>query len=435
MENNPWINNLINAEDALPVEPEPEIKLTQEDIAEFDKVTNELVTLVNPNNGKTEIKYDGGKLKRVVHTPFSTISSDRTWSNMKGKKFLTYINKKFKTVDSFNSWCATERSVQVYDPKHEAYLTFKDDYDFNLVFTVNEFGNMEAYARESRDYCKVSFICDMNDITAKKKLFNHLKLIIRLQKLRHIDSEAKVYAALINDISCGNFIYKFKPVNFTNQPNVWTFAYVPLYFRERRPTPAWDDFIKQIKTKQMQIEFCKWIYGIFVDNDFDRRVLWIQGENQTGKTTVINVVSDYLERFGKNLVGTITQSTYDNPYSLAGFDKARLCIYADVYEDKFFQRRDIMNLTGQDKVNIQQKFKDSTTQKIYVRIAVTSNYPPKINTTRGHETSRLLHIILDKHKSEEVKRDRTMGDVEYRKALLYELPYFLAKSRDYYEPR
>lgn len=373
------------------------------------------------------------RIKAIKYDPYNTVLNEFALGNSKRDKWVEFIRRsQVKTPDGFNQWCQNERYAETY-VEHDK-LAFKRNSDFNLIFSRNRTTNsMDVFIKEYPLWREVSYLCDLNSPNAKKIIYHYLKLTLRLKSLVEVTSEKKVYDSILREVAIGHHAEDINPVNMSNNPDVWCYAYIPLNYNEPKPTPAWDNFIEQFATIEMMVKFKKWVYGLFVDSDTDRRVMWIEGDTETGKTTVLNAIADYLKIFGDFLVGTIAQENYLNGFSLSGLEKVRFAIYADAEESYFFKRRDIKNLTGNDTVRFEQKFKDAQTKRIFIKIGVSSNYPPGINPKNGFETSRLLHIKLDKKKSDKAKKVRTMSHYMFKKSLLDEMPAFLSKARLIYE--
>lgn len=420
-----WTDNITLGQSLDPVD-KYRIELTESDIDYFRQLVRSIVY-----QGNTMSIFK--RIKSIKYDPYNTVLNEFRMGSPRRDKWIEFIKRsQVKTPDGFNQWCQTERYVETY-VEHDK-LAFKRNTQFNLIFSRNRFTNsMDVFIKEYKEWNEVSFLCDLNDTKAPKIIYHYLKLTLRLKSLVEVTSERKVYDSILREVAQGYHCEDIKPVNMSNDPDTWCYAYIPLNYNEPGPTPAWDSFMDQFVTLEMKVEFQKWIYGVFVENDHDRRVMWIEGDTETGKTTVINIISDYLELFGDFLVGTISEGIYLNAFSMTGLDKVRFAVYADVKENDFFQRRDIKNLTGNDTIRFEQKFKDAQKKRLFVKIAVSSNFSPGVNIKNGFETSRLLHIKLDKKKSDKAKKLRTMTNAMFKKSLLSEMPKFLSKARIVYE--
>lgn len=419
-----WADNIATVEVVESETNKFDVELDEIDIEYFTKLCHSII-------------YQGlqisiyGRVKTIVYNPYTTILNEYPNHSPKRKKWEKFVTTYFKTPERFNHYCETDKYAEIFTESN--YLTFKNEPLFNLIFSSNPITNsIDVFIKESPHNKQVRLLCDLNNINAKKIIYHYLKLTLRLKCLIEINSEKKVYDAILKEVAQGYFSENINPIPLSNRTDVWCYAYIPLNYTSTGPTPAWNAFMNQFKDDDARDEFRKWIYGIFVQNDYDRRVLWIEGDSETGKTTVLNVIEDYLKTFGNFLVGSIATQHNQNQFSLAGMDKVRYAIYADAKDPTFFSRRDIMNLTGSDTVRFEQKFKDAETKRLYVRIAVSSNFSPNINTKNTFETSRLLHIKLDSQKSAMIKKSRTMTENAYKKALFNEMPAFLANARILY---
>ncbi len=405
--------------------------LSKFEVELFTNLIDGLMTWRDPDTQLQEIKYGDGIIKRVTHNPHNTITQGL--SKPLRKKWALFVQQKFRSIEGFNKWCEQDASIEVHDPRKSMFPTFRFNPDFNLVVTMLPNYSFDVYVKQRPDCCQVTLLCNMNDVGAKKVIYNYLTNALRLDSLNGIYSEQKVYNGLQNDIRHGNFVQKVIPTNMTNDPFVWTLAYVPLDYNRVASTPAWDQFTSMFYNRDMVDNFMKWIYGIFVDDDEDRRVMWVHGPHLVGKSTMARTIANYLTTFGKHLVGSLPHAKYNNQYSFDGLEKARLAVYAtDEPDDEFFKRSEVFNLTGNDIVHVQKKYRDAETLKLYVRILALSNYPPMVNKSRGQETSRLLYIKIDEKKVKKHENTR-FTNLAYKKALAEEMPAFLAKCKEVYE--
>lgn len=426
--NNHWTNNigsLVEVQSKL----QEDIHLTKQDMDYFNSIIQSITY-----QGNT-IKFNG-RVKTIKHDPFNTILNEWNPANPKRAKWEAFIRQsRLGTPERFNNWCENDRYTEIFSDSAKDQLSFRRDANFNLVFSYNHATHsMDVYIRDHIENKQVRLLCNLTDANASKIIFHYLKLHKRLNSLINICSEKKVYDAILRDIAMGYHSEEIDPICISNSSEIWCNAYIPLKeYNRKGTTPAWDSFMSQFQTEKMKIEFMKWIYGILVDSDCDRRVLWIEGDSETGKTTVLNVISDYLSQFGPFLVGAIAQGNYYNNFSIASLAKARLAIYSDIKEPDFFKRRDIMNLTGGDTILIEEKFKSPEAKRLFLKIAVSSNFAPVINVNNGFETSRLLHIKIDSALAKEKKRNRLIKAEDFNKTLFNEMLRFLSNARRLYE--
>ena len=369
------------------------------------------------------ITYDGnminidGKILRIVSNPYNTIVRQLGVAN--ANRFKQYVQSKFLSIDKFNSYIINNKQVMTITDKQ--ILTFSDCLDFDLLFD-----GFNIYRLTNQSKCnQVEHFGLLTDSGIDKKLMLHLKVNKRIWKLNYVNSPKKVYDAILNDIANGCFIDKINPEIISNSPDDYCYAYIPLDFPNDTELDATFSFINQFNGDDKE-QLCKWIYNLFNSIDKDRRVLYIHGDAQTGKSVFCNVVADYLRTFNESLVATISNGIRFDRFSLSGIDKVRLLVYSDANDRELFKRSEILNITGGDYIEIASKFKDSLHKKVFCKIIVSSNYPPNVNPKAKHETSRLLYCKI----IEKAQHLMTNNEFEYK--LRQEFPSFLNYIKENY---
>jgi len=421
---NYWLDN------PTPTLESKEVSMWKQDLTDKDNVFFQQM-ISNITLAGDYVKYMG-KTKKVRDNVYNSILNEETFSPVKKKKWTSYVMDKFKSIDNFNKLCEEHKRIAIFRDDINKICFYKESPKFNLLVSNDDMLNRKVYVKPNYDNKQVRLLCTLNDTDAKKKIFNYIKLSLNLECLRGVKSEIKIYEAFMEEISLGYHCDYINPVVVSNNPNTYCLSYVDLNFQNTQPTPAWDNFVNQFETVEMKSKFMKWIYSIFVENDFDRRVLWIEGMAQTLKTTTVNIIAGQLQSYNHNLVGALPK--IEDKFSLAGIHNARLVIYSDANDTNFFKRKDVLNLTGNDIVYYEEKNKNQEAKKLYAKIIVTSNYPPCINKKNSFETSRLLHIKINDNKAKKASKSITnIPFMEYKKMLKDELISFLAKCKQLYK--
>ena len=390
-------------------------KLSFEDVAFWDKILENIVFTGD------YIRYLG-KVKRVVYGPYETILNDPSWKVNQRKQFTTYVMNKFGSIDKFNEYIKRQKEAVIHYNEGIVYYTNEK---FNLIVCLNNQINPMVYILLNKNVdCTVKQLCSFNDSNAKRVIANYIRINFN-GALKGVKNESKIYDAFLEEVSRGYHRIDKIPVTFSNNPETYCLSYIDLKkYNKIGPTPAWDVFVSQFETDNMKKEFMSWVWGIFVDTDFNRTVLWLEGPSQTGKTTVANVISDHLAEYNQDMVGSLAK--HEDKFNLSSVVNARLALYSDAKDDRFFQRKDVLNLTGRDIVFYEEKFKNAESKKLYVKILVTTNHQP--NVDKDFERSRLLRIKID---SKKVPK-KNMSGITYSNKLADELPFFLKKCKEYY---
>lgn len=399
----------------------PPNKLTDKEYKYFDKLCDSLICYPD------SLSFNGRIKALYQNNPYTTIMTEGRWTSQKKNLFEAYIFLKYQTPDKFNDWVLkTRRQEYAVRPK----FTFLNEPRFNLVFCIADKSYLECYIRDTMSNGQVR----LYNISQKNPSFYN-EIVNYLRDIRHLKSisifsDQTVIKALRHDINNGNFIYKGKIKLISNSPRDLCLAYIQLDPMRVGNFPTWQNFINKIKTFREQKLFMAWIYGIFVENDINRQILWLEGEGYCGKSTVFNAIGEILIDYNRSLFRSIPPEQHFNSHSLEDFDKCRLAVFPNADERSFFKRVEILNMTGGDFVTINAKNKAAKTEKLYVKIAAHSNYPPEIDKNAMHETTRLLHIRID---SSKIDKDKFKNSFEFASNLKKEFMYFLEYCQKHYK--
>lgn len=399
----------------------PKNKLTDKEYLYFDKLCQSLVCY-------TDSIHFNGRIKALYQdNPFTTILNEGRWSSNKKNLFELFVCIKFGSPDEFNRWALTERKKSYGDkPK----LSFINEPKFNLIFVVANKTYLECYVRESVNHGQVRLYNSSN-----KNPGFYPEIISYLRDVRNLAillpySDQKAIQALKYEINSGYYRYKGKIKHISNNPKDLCLAYIPLSPMRVGKFPTWQQFINKIKTQREQKLFMAWIFSIFVADDTNRQVLWLEGEGYSGKSTVFNVIGEILIEYNRPLFRSIPPEEHFNSHSLQDFDKCRLAVFPNADEKYFFKRVEILNMTGGDFVTINPKNEAARTERLYVKIAAHSNFPPNIDKSAVHESTRLLHIRIDNSK---IKKENFKNSFEFFNKLKGEFFYFLESCKQHYK--
>ena len=377
-----------------------------------------------------KITYTGEELKwnnivlKIDNNPYQTILNKGKLNLKERRAWEHYIQNIWDGgVDSFNNFIENRKNV-ILRHQRACYL---DEERFNLYCAQNENLSYDIYAKIDHSSKQLKQLANTNDIDASRKIFNYLKIGRQLRCLKYV-AERRAFNELTSLFASGYNRLNIKPVTISNSPDVWCYNYISLDFR-KGAYPTWNLFMKQFEHERHQNEFQAWIFSIFLANDYDRRVLWLEGDAKVGKSTVINVLCDFLRSYDSSLVCSMVEFKDRNQFSLTGLDNSRLVVFSNACNNDartFFIRRDLMTLTGNDYVSYQEKNRNPEAKKIYSKVIVSSNFAPEINETAKYQTSRLLRI----------KIKRSLKYIEgFANKLAKELPSFLAGGKEIYEKR
>lgn len=147
------------------------------------------------------------------------------------------------------------------------------------------------------------------------------------------------------------------------------------------PTPLFDDFLSRIETNREA--FMAFLWSLFVHDDRGQQYLWIVGEGQDGKGSVVRLLRKLLQ-------DAFVALDAKDKYWLASCVGKRLGAFNDMVDVTFPMRSQFKQVTGQDPVNIEQKYKKSYSTVLDTKFIFTTNKELQITG----QTSDIRRCIL-----------------------------------------
>lgn len=314
---------------------------------------------------------------------------------------------------------------------------------YTLAIVTKEHG-LDIYVKTNLNTNELKYLTSTIEERHLQKLYNYMLYVANNQNLAQMPEKlAKKY--LQDLIRSKTFNINVPAIaSISNNTHEYCFSYIPLEqireLNKNQATPAWDNFLLQFNLEAERHLFMAFVYSIFKADNCGRQILWLQGAGLSGKSTVVNVIADELKRYGEHLVRTIAGKFNFDKYGFDGLDQARLAIISDTKERALLSRPEILQITGNDYVHVQGKFKQPRTIKIFNKVIAVSNVSPFVSINKLHETSRMLYLRLDTelckqrfnywYKNPEVSSDWNNRD--WKEQLYKEFNYFLANCADYY---
>lgn len=242
----------------------------------------------------------------------------------------------------------------------------------------------------------------------------------------------------IKEALANGFISEIKDVAIlSNNPDNYSIGYYDLNIGNHlNKTPAWDNFIRQIKDEDARSCFMAWIYSVFFGDNHGRQLLYLYGKGNTGKSVVAKAISNRLLSINDTLCTELEQTLYMDKFSSASYVKKRLIVAPDCTDRKILDNTLIKNITGNDKVSIRKIGKDKISENVYSKVLITSNYLPWCDLEKPEHLSRLLLISLDEYLSNEAFsywNSSKMG--LWEDELQYEIDDFITKCKPHYEAK
>ena len=117
-------------------------------------------------------------------------------------------------------------------------------------------------------------------------------------------------------------------------------------------------------------------YLVFTNNPM-RRIFLFWGETVTGKSTVLEILTELM----KGQVDTWSENKSDDTFRFANLQHSRLLIWDEVGEDpEKFPLNEFKQLSGKSTVDVRAAYKDATAYKWHGNIVLVSNYNSGIPT-------------------------------------------------------
>jgi len=279
-------------------------------------------------------------------------------------------------------------------------LNSKNEYEALLELDKDTFVTMLAQSPEALEYLTQAINQDRLLMTR----YNEKSLAEALYSEFKMDSEIRL-SEMPPLLSVTPGVAAFKNVDPSN--------IVP------GPHPSWDSFCSRLDFPET---FKAYVWSIFVPSNFGRQALWMQGEGNDGKSSVLNALAKYM---GPNHTLTINQGTLDSDFFFGDVFGKRLAIYSDCMNLKLLRKEKIKSVLGRDTVSVNKKRLAAFSAQIYCKLLVGSNFFPQINYNDASERTRLLLIRVRQYNSE-------FGDPDFESNLEAELPHFLHHCQAFY---
>lgn len=154
-------------------------------------------------------------------------------------------------------------------------------------------------------------------------------------------------------------------------------------------TPLFDDFLSRLETNREA--FMAFVWSLFVPTDHGQQYLWIFGEGQDGKGAMIRL-------FSRLLSDAFVALDAKDRYWLASCVGKRLGAFNDMVDVTFPMRSQFKQVTGQDPVNVEQKYKRSYSTVLDTKFIFTTNKELHI-TTQTSDLRRCIYVKMTRNSS------------------------------------
>jgi hypothetical protein len=156
------------------------------------------------------------------------------------------------------------------------------------------------------------------------------------------------------------------------------------------PYPNWEQFL--IRLKSSRCVFMAFVWSIFEERNKSRQYLYLHGDGEDGKSTVIRVIADVFGSAKSSINGNHL-SRGDKFLSSQYYGK-RVLVYPDCKNSKFGMSEFVRNVTSGDEVPIEFKGKTPFSSSLYLKLLVGSNLRPEISGQNA-DVARLIYIEVE----------------------------------------
>lgn len=162
------------------------------------------------------------------------------------------------------------------------------------------------------------------------------------------------------------------------------------------------EFMDRIRTDEERFSFILWVGSVFDLKQSDRsQYLYIHGEGEDGKSSLIYAVGSL---FGRGHL-PIDSQTLSARFGTSALEGVRFLELADSNAASFVSTTLFKRITGERKLNVEQKKEPLRVIPLHCMTAVTSNFPPQSQGNRADER-RLVYVRVKRF---EGKVDRSVA--------------------------
>ena len=350
------------------------------------------------------LEYKGKRVRVYASDYFNSViraSGDR---ELESKIIRQYGNR-----TSFNEWCLKNVSDNII-AKKEFSLADKEGYPIRFCFNGK---TVDAYCLKHQDDLELSYICSSDDGNFIEKIIKHLRYIVNFKALHYISNDKRIFDCLNMEITQRLSFLEEPPLMVSNTRDKHCLLYVPL--DREGESPTWDSFMELFKEEDRRA-IKMWFLDLFTEGPKDKLVLYIEGEGNTGKSTMVNSLRDVMG----NLFASLSYDRDD----MARSGVARNTLLLSIPDNKniyIMNDQFLFNYTGKDSTPTRSLYSNPSTDEMRGKIIITGNpdFTPKFNTSKTENRIRFLFCKMTGTYKE--------LDLEARKKFKKEFYFFINK--------
>lgn len=137
--------------------------------------------------------------------------------------------------------------------------------------------------------------------------------------------------------------------------------------------------------------FCAWIGSLFHEDGYRHQYVWLHGPGGDGKSTITNAI---LEAFAGSAVTVRIPDHHTRRFFNASIVGKRLAIFSDAESSDFTTSGHFKELTGDDYILVEEKYKSPYQAKNNCKFLFISNEAPTVRN-RESDRRRCIPISID----------------------------------------
>ncbi len=218
----------------------------------------------------------------------------------------------------------------------------------------------------------------------------------------------------------GTYSFDTKMLEHHSKEDYHTYKNNYAIYKEARKTPIFDDFIDQITLGREELKHYLLVVMAYIISGQKKlqKFFILYGRGANGKSTLINLMTQLIR---EEFVTSLSLSNISSKFALSSVVGKKLIVASENESGKPISTQIIKNLTGDDMVQIEQKYKDSYSSRLNCEVLFSVNNPVVFSEESNGLKRRLEVIPFD------FKINEENMDPDFEKKLEKELPDIMRK--------
>lgn len=174
-------------------------------------------------------------------------------------------------------------------------------------------------------------------------------------------------------------------------PKYFFTSKMPVYWVGECPCPVFDNFIGTITggDSQLALRFLEAIGYVLSPDNLAKRFLLLQGRGDTGKSVLGNLIKSF---FDPGDVSSVDIFKFGDRFALSNLVDKRVNISMDLSNSALNEQAvsTIKQLTGQDSVQVEEKYKKAYSAKVECKLVFGTNHVLHLNSLDAAFSRRML---------------------------------------------